>query len=113
MFAEVGRNQEEVVAVGDLGKIEAHNPSAEVAIGIRGESWFSPTVEVAADERIAYTGHHHGASFLEHLDFIEAIRIGAPPTVTLSDGLLAVAMGVAAHRSIAEQAPVRLDDVLV
>ena len=45
MFAEGGRNQEEVTAVGDRGKIEAHIPSKEIAVGGRGEPWFSPRVE--------------------------------------------------------------------
>ncbi len=112
MFAEAGRNQEEVVAVGDRGKVEAYNPSSEVAVGVRGESWFSPEVEVVVDERIAYTGHHHGASYLEHLDFLEAIRTGSPPKITTSDGMLAVAMGVAGHRSIEEGRPIPMSEVL-
>lgn len=37
---------------------------------------------------------------------------GAPPVVTPQDGVLAVAMGVAAEQSIASGAPVRVDDVL-
>ncbi|SFP18271.1 Gfo/Idh/MocA family oxidoreductase [Actinomadura madurae] len=37
---------------------------------------------------------------------------GAPPAVTGADGLLAVAMGVAAERSIASGLPVRVTDVL-
>ena len=112
MFAEGGRNQEEVVAVGNLGKVEAFNPSSEVAIGRRDSSWFSPDIEVATDERIAYTGHHHGASYVEHLEFLNAIRTGSSPAVTLADGMLAVAMGVAAHRSIDEARPVLLDEVI-
>ena len=37
---------------------------------------------------------------------------GGPPAVTGADGLLAVAMGIAAERSIATGDPVRIDDVL-
>jgi predicted dehydrogenase len=37
---------------------------------------------------------------------------GGPPAVTGADGLLAVAMGVAAERSIASGLPVRVEDVL-
>ena len=112
MFAEAGRNQEEVIAIGHLGTVEAHNPSNEVAIGIRGESWFSPNVVVATDERVAHVGLHHGASYLEHLDFLDAIRAGTQPKVSLHDGLLAVAMGVAAHRSIESQGPVLMTEVM-
>ncbi|MDN3359174.1 Gfo/Idh/MocA family oxidoreductase [Actinomadura sp. DC4] len=43
--------------------------------------------------------------------WIEAIG-GAEPLMTPDDGVLAVAMGVAAERSIATGVPVRIDDVL-
>jgi len=64
------------------------------------------------DDRVAYEGFHHGSSYLEHLDLIAAIRSGGAPTVSLEDGLLSVAMGVAAHRSIDEGRPVTIDEVL-
>lgn len=112
MFAEGGRNQEEVVVVGDLGKVEAHNPSSEIAIGGRGESRFSPRVEKVVDQRIAHAGLHHGASYLEHMHFLAAVRGGSHPLVTLEDGLLAVAMGVAAHRSIEQRRPIEMHEVL-
>lgn len=112
MFAEGGKNQEEVTAVGDLGKIEAYNPASEVAIGLRGETLFTPTVETVADERITFEGRHNGSSYIEMLHFAEAIRSGGEPEVTLSDGMLAVAMGVAAHRSIDSGQPIMMEDVL-
>jgi myo-inositol 2-dehydrogenase/D-chiro-inositol 1-dehydrogenase len=49
-----------------------------------------------------HEGFHHGASYVEHLLFLEAIRCGGTPEVTVQDGLLSVALGVAAHRSIDE-----------
>ena len=112
MFAEGGENQEEVVAVGDQGKVEARLPSGVVFIGSRDEPWFSPDRLVPDDTRIAYTGGHHGASYIEHLEFIAAIHNGADPQVSAYDGLLAVAMGVAAHRSIDEGRPINLSEVL-
>ena len=112
MFAEAGENQEELVAVGDRGKVEARLPSGLVLTGERGGDWFSPRVETATDSRIAHTGGHHGASYLEHLEFLAAIRHRTPPLVTAGDGLMAVAMGVAAQRSIEERRPVEMSEVL-
>ena len=63
------------------------------------------------DSHIAYDGLHHGSSYLEHLDFLAAIRGQAPVPVTVEDGLWSVAMGVAAHTSIDEGRPVTLSEV--
>ncbi len=112
MFAEGGENQEELVAVGDRGKVEARLPSGLVFTGPRDGPWFSPRVERATDRRIVYSGAHHGASYLEHLGFLGAIREGTDPQVSAHDGLLAVAMGVAAQRSIEEARPVDLIEVM-
>ncbi len=114
MFAEATRDQEEIVAVGDRGKVEALIPSMEVRIGRRG-THFIGDVEVhqVHDPRVRFQGHHHGSSYLEHLDFIETCRTGRRPEVSLEDGLLSVAMGVAAQRSVASGLPVDIDGVLV
>ena len=112
MFAEGGENQEELVAVGDRGKVEARLPSGLVMTGTREGKWFSPQVETASDDRIVHTGAHHGASYVEHLEFLSAIRDGTPPQVTAHDGLMAVAMGVAAQRSIEVGRPIDMADVL-
>lgn len=112
MFAEGGENQEELVAVGDRGKVEARLPSGLVLTGLRDGEWFSPMVETATDGRIAHTGGHHGASYLEHLEFQRAIRNGTPPQVSAHDGYLAVAMGVAAQRSIEEERSIEMSEVL-
>ena len=112
MFAEATTNMEELVAVGDEGKVEAFLPSAEVRVGRREDGWFAVRSETVTDDRVAYEGFHHGSSFLQHLDFLAAIRTGAPPRVSLEDGLLSVAVGVAAQRAIEERRPVELDEVL-
>ena len=112
MFAEGGENQEELVAVGDRGKVEARLPSGLVLTGLRGGDRFAPRIETAADNRIAHTGAHHGASYLEHLEFLTAIRTGTPPQVSAYDGWLAVSMGVAAQRSIEEDRPIEMAEVV-
>lgn len=121
MFAEGSRWEQELVATGDAGKVEVHVPNfmelargrtAELVLGSRGPDWPVREGPVDDDDRIAYHGGHHGASYLEHVGFVESIRTGAPPAVTVDDGLLSVAMGVAAHRSIDEGRTVELAEVL-
>ncbi len=113
MFAEATFNQEEISVVGDEGKIEALIPENVVRIGRRGTHAIGEAeVHHVSDPRIAYVGHHHGASYLEHLDFLEAIRTGSAPRVSVEDGLLSVAIGVAAHESITETRPVALTEVM-
>ncbi len=113
MFAEATHNQEELVAVGDRGKVEALVPEDIVRIGRRGEHFIgSVESHTASHADVPYLGHHHGSSFLEHVDFANAIRAGEQPHVSLHDGMLAVAVGVAGHRSIAEGRPVNLSEVL-
>ena len=112
MFAEGSENQEEVSVVGDAGKAEAFLPSGVFRLGRRDGGRAGVVSEVVVDDRIAYEGFHHGASYLEHLDFLAAIRTGGAPGVTVADGLVSVAMGVAAHRSIDERRVVTVDEVL-
>ena len=110
MFAEGSENEQELAVTGDVAKIEAFVPGGNVKISYRDGS---PVEDVPVhDDRITYEGLHEGSSYLEHLDFVEAMRNAAPPKVTLADGLAAVAIGVAAHRSIDEGRPVELTEVL-
>jgi predicted dehydrogenase len=112
MFAEATTNMEEVSVVGDAGKVEAFLPSSVLRVGRRADGWFRTTERVVHDPTIAYEGFHHGSSYLEHVAFLEAIRAGRPAGVGLAEGLLATAMGVAAHRSIDQGRPVAMAEVL-
>ncbi len=109
MFAEASKNEQELVAVGDVGKVEAFVPEGVVRVGQR-ESRHVDVFEAAHDERVGYTGFHHGASFLELLAFADAVRNGSPPAVTVVDGMWSVVMGLAAHRSIDERRPVDISE---
>ena len=111
MFAEASQHQEEISVVGPFGKVEAFLPDSTVRVGRRAEGRAGVTTEVVTDPRVAYEGFHHGSSFLEHLDFADAVRRRSAPGVDLESGLWSVAMGVAAHRSIDEQRAVTLDEV--
>ncbi|WP_421120738.1 Gfo/Idh/MocA family protein [Aquihabitans daechungensis] len=112
MFAEASEHQEEISVVGPLGKVEAFLPDTTVRVGLRTEGRTGIRSEEVHDDRVAYEGFHHGSSYLEHLDLLEAVRTGSAPAVSLEDGLLSVAMGVAAHRAIDRGGAVLLEEVL-
>jgi predicted dehydrogenase len=112
MFAEGSENQEELSVVGDLGKVEAFLPSGIVRTGMRPGWRTGVKSEVVVDERVAHEGHHHGSSYLEHLDFLDAVASGSPAKVSVDDGLASVAVGVAAQRSLVEHRVVEMDEVL-
>jgi predicted dehydrogenase len=80
-------------------------------VGRRADGWGSVTERPIHDHRIRHEGLHHGASYLEHVDFAGAIRSGASAAVTLEDGLWSVAVGQAAHRSIDERRPVLVEEM--
>jgi myo-inositol 2-dehydrogenase / D-chiro-inositol 1-dehydrogenase len=110
MFSEGSKNEQEISVVGDSGKVEAFVPENLVRYSYRDGRDID---EISVDDpRVAYAGLHGGASYLEHLDFLEAIRKGTPPKVTLHDGLVSVAIGVAAHLSIDEGGPILMSEVL-
>jgi myo-inositol 2-dehydrogenase/D-chiro-inositol 1-dehydrogenase len=120
MFAEGSAYEQELVAVGDAGKVEVRLPGfmevargrrAQLVVGSRADDWPVMVSELGDDERVRHVGAHHGASYLEHVDFCAAIREGTRPTVTVDDGLWSVAMGAAAHRSIDEGRPVGLEEM--
>eukprot|EP00245_Coleochaete_scutata_P010893 TRINITY_DN3938_c0_g1_i1.p1 TRINITY_DN3938_c0_g1~~TRINITY_DN3938_c0_g1_i1.p1 ORF type:complete len:365 (-),score=47.36 TRINITY_DN3938_c0_g1_i1:260-1354(-) len=114
MFAEGSRNEQEIAATGNKGKVEALVTEGIVRIGNRllGQSGVR-TVE-CHDSRVKYEGYHHGSSYLEHLEFLDAVRSHGqkPSVVTLKDGLMSVAIGVAAHRSIDLGRPVYIKEIL-
>jgi predicted dehydrogenase len=111
MFAEGSKNEQEVAVTGDLGKVEAFLPESIVRVGARTDGHDVAEFPVH-DDRIRVPGSHWGSSYLELLEFAEAIRDGTPPKVTLDEGLMSVAIGVAGERSIAEGRPVTMSEVL-
>lgn len=110
MFAESSRNEQEICATGDAGKLECFVPGGSMVIGTRKMRDYRE-VEILPDPRVAHEGLHHGASYLEHLDFADAIRNGTPPLVDVGAGLASVELGIAAHRSIEEGQPVLMDEL--
>jgi predicted dehydrogenase len=116
MFAEGGRFEQELTIVGDAAKMEATVPGDVVWLGERAAAGAPGTnpgggvrgVPAPMDPRVPYPDFHQGASFMEHLALVDAIRDGQPAAVTVTEGLWAVATGAAAHRSIDERRPVEL-----
>uniref|UniRef100_A0A0D6R539 Gfo/Idh/MocA-like oxidoreductase N-terminal domain-containing protein n=1 Tax=Araucaria cunninghamii TaxID=56994 RepID=A0A0D6R539_ARACU len=114
MFAEGGKNEQEICVVGDIGKGEAFVPESIVRIGTRtGRQAGVQTIE-AHDDRVKFKGLHHGSSYLEHLEFLDAIRrkSSKATTISLQEGLVSVAVGVAAQLSIEKGQFVTIKEVL-
>jgi predicted dehydrogenase len=111
MFAEASRNQEEICVAGDQGKVEAFIPESNVVIGRRDPREVR-TEHIHVEERILKAGGHHGSTYFEHLAFRKALLEGAPPEVSVQDGLLAVAVGLAAQQSAAEGRAIELSELL-
>ncbi len=115
MFAEGARYQEEISAVGPLGKIEALVPGpgrfwpADLGPAPVPQVIVSPrhpkgprVLDVPVDPALLEAGDHNGSTFYQHERFAAVVRGEAAPEVTLEDGWWAVAMGQAAHLSAAE-----------
>jgi predicted dehydrogenase len=116
MFAEGSPFEQEVAVTGDVGKIEAFVPPGMadrpgiVQVNSRSAGVIERTE--LRDDFVPHVGMHHGASYLEHADFLEAIRNTAPAKVTFEDGLWSVVVGEAAHRSIDEQRAVDIAELM-
>ena len=116
MFAENSEYQEELCAVGSIGKIETEVPSnrsgitnSDIRIGMR-EDQTALRENITVDPKILEVGHHHGSTYYEHKSFINAIRNNTKPEVSLNDGLVAVAIGEAAEISIKEGRVVQMSE---
>jgi predicted dehydrogenase len=114
MFAEASRDQEEIAAVGDKGKVECGIPSSTLTIGERrpvermGIALPLHRETVAVDSDLLELGHHNGATYFQHERFLRMIQEGGKPDVTVEDGLRAVVMGAAAERSVKSGMPIDL-----
>ena len=114
MFAEGSTYQEELSAVGPMGKIEAFVPGpgrfwpAHLGPAPVAKLVSSPrapkgpvTHDIPVDPALLDAGDHNGSTFYQHQRFAEMVRgIRATPDVSLFDGWAAVAMGIAAQESI-------------
>ena len=112
MFAEASRNEQEICVVGDKGKIEAMISESIVRIGRRKNGYGSfQDFPIELDKDVVQ-GFHHGASYVEHRIMQAAIRNGRKADIGLSEGLISVAIGQAAHMSIDQGRLVLISEVL-
>ena len=110
MFAEGSKNQEEIAAVGDAGKLEVFIPDGDLVFSPRSPKG-PVTTHVAVDETALRAGTHHGASFYQHRAFLDAVLNGGPVAVTADDGFWAVLMGLAAEMSAKEKRAVTIREL--
>ena len=111
MFAEGSEYQEIIHAVGSHGKIEvkipgpkrlwsgkAPHPTPHVVISKR-HPCDPLRIDVPVEERLLKAGDHNGATYFQHVKFLNVVRGQADVDVTLNDGIWAVRMGLAAQES--------------
>ncbi len=123
MFADGSKWQEEITAIGRKGKIECrlpgphrfwpHNigPQPEPEVSIHPRHPINPTTRtIKIDETLLKAGDHHGSTFYQHQRFLEVVRGITKPEVSLSDGHIAVIMGLAAQRAASEKRVVELSE---
>ena len=123
MFAEGSRYQEEISAVGRLGKIEARVPGPgrfwsehlgeppvpQVIVSPRNPAG-PEEKEVPVDPTLLEAGDHNGSTFYQHRKFLEVVRNHGSVEVSLDDGKKAVLMGMAAQRSMLENRAVAMSE---
>ncbi|GAB5390203.1 MAG: hypothetical protein Alpg2KO_31710 [Alphaproteobacteria bacterium] len=117
MFAEGSKWQEEISAIGPLGKIEAKVPGPtrfwpdhlgappvpQLILSPRQPAGESIT-DIPVDPALLAAGDHNGSTFYQHQRFADVARAwhqgrNLMPDVTLTDGAKAVEMGMAAHQA--------------
>jgi predicted dehydrogenase len=113
MFAEGARYQEVISAVGPKGKVEAFvpgptrfwpgdlGPPPVPLLEVSPRHPKRPQIrETPVDPGLLAAGDHNGATYYQHLAFLELLRgQRAAPDVSVSDGLWSVRMGFAAQAS--------------
>lgn len=112
MFAEGARYQEEISAVGPLGKIDCLVPGPgrfwpshlgappvpQVIVSPRHPK--GPRVlDVPVDPTLLAAGDHNGSTYYQHRRFADVVMGKQTVEVSLTDGWWAVAMGMAAQQS--------------
>lgn len=116
MFVDGSKWNEEIHAIGPNGKIacrmpgpqrfwpEALGPSPQPELSVYPRSPKRPeTRTITLDAELLEAGDHHGATFYQHRKFLEMVREGGAPEVSLEDGKQAVRMGLLAQEAAQTQ----------
>lgn len=126
MFAEGTIWNEEISAVGAVGKLECkipgpprfwprdsgQQPRPQIIVAPRNP--INPSImEIDMDETVSAAGDHHGSTFYQHKKFFDLVcgKL-AEPEVSLADGIMAVKMGLAAQESAHSHKAVSINPVL-
>lgn len=119
MFAEGAYWQESISVTGETARIDAKVPGpsrfssdgqerpSQLVISPR-ESKAPVTEDILIDEAILGAGDHHGSTYFQHQRFVQIIREGGQPDVSIEDGAKAVVIGAAAEESARTGQPVLL-----
>ena len=114
MFADGSWYQELIVVIGSQAKVECHipgpmrfwpkeslgeSPMPRLILSPR-EPKGPKTLTVPVDSKLLEAGDHNGSTFYQHERFARVLRGEQSVEVSLQDGLKAVLIGLAAHRSI-------------
>jgi predicted dehydrogenase len=114
MFADGSWFQESIVVVGSQAKVECRipgptrfwpkeslgeSPTPQLTLSPRDPKG-PKTLEVPVDPILLEAGDHNGSTFYQHERFARVLRGEQSVEVSLQDGLKAVLIGLAAHRSI-------------
>ena len=113
MFAEGGRHEQEITAVGDIAKVEAFIPGDGKVFIAERSSRTIREVDAVVSSDVAHMGFHFGASDIECRKFVDAVINKTEPEVTVIDGLWSVVIGAAAHRSIEEGRAVLISEYAI
>lgn len=114
MYADGSRFQEEITALGPNGKIEVKVPGPSrfwpAALGAppvpkiitSPRNPIGPSeIDIPVDAELLSIGDHNGSTFYQHAKFLDVVRGVGAPEVSLSDGAMAVKMGLAAQQAAA------------
>ena len=115
MFAEASEHQEEIIAVSPFGKITCRvpgpsrfwpedimgpQPTAELVIEHR-QPRRRERQDIPVDPVLLQAGDHNGSTFYQHEKFLAVVRGTGAVEVTLTDGINAALIGLAAEHSAA------------
>ena len=110
---------EEIVICGDKGRLKASEcedfmPGSRLKTVLEvlgGENQPSRVSAPAYPVYIERSGHS-GATYYEHIDFIDNIKGHKTKTATVDEGFWSIVVGVAAEESIKTGKPVKIDELL-
>ena len=124
MFADISTYQEEISAVGEMGKIECKligpkrfwknenesQPDSKIIISDRKKKIITEE-SIPIDSNLLEVGDHNGSTFYQHEKFQKVVAEGKEVEVGVEEGVWAVRMGLAAQLSAIEKRAVKLSEI--